>query len=65
MEIFIGKLLWQIYPLQGGDREIGDYAAAVARQRPANNNTGMVFFCAVRQAVNSNRGTVFYVRSMP
>jgi hypothetical protein len=29
-------------PLLGGDREIGDFTAAVARQRPANNR-GMVF----------------------
>jgi hypothetical protein len=30
--------------LIGGDREIGDCTADVAKQRPANNNGGMVFF---------------------
>jgi hypothetical protein len=29
--------------LLGGDREIGDCTEAVVRQRPRNNNEGMVF----------------------
>jgi hypothetical protein len=31
-------------PFLGGDREIDDCTAAVARQRPSKNNKGMVFF---------------------
>jgi hypothetical protein len=38
-------ILWHVDPLLGGDREIGDCIAAVARQRPSNNNNNreMVF----------------------
>jgi hypothetical protein len=30
--------MWHVDPLLGGDREIGDYTAAIARQWPVNNN---------------------------
>jgi hypothetical protein len=50
--------------LLGGDRDIGDCTAAVARQRSANN-TGMVFSAwSAKKQLNGNRGTVFYVRSV-
>jgi hypothetical protein len=42
-------MLWYIDPLLGNDREIGNYTTAVTRQLP----------------VNSNRGTLFSVRSVP
>jgi hypothetical protein len=42
MNVFICKL-WHVDPLLGGDREIGGYTAAVAEQRPADNNEGTVF----------------------
>jgi hypothetical protein len=39
---------------------------AVARQRPADNIRGMMFFAqSAKQQLNSNRGAVFPVRSMP
>jgi hypothetical protein len=36
-------ILGHVDTLLGGDREIGDCIAAVARQRPANNNREIVF----------------------
>jgi hypothetical protein len=39
----ITLILWHVDPLLGGDREVGDCTAAVARQRPANSNKGTVF----------------------
>jgi hypothetical protein len=41
------NILWHVDPLLGSDREIGHYTAAVARQRPVNNNRGMVFSATV------------------
>jgi hypothetical protein len=39
---------------------------AVARQRHENNNSGMVFSMRfAKQQLNSNRGTAFFVRSVP
>jgi hypothetical protein len=58
----IYKLLlwWHVYPLLGADREIRDCKAAVARQRPANNNRGMAFSAwSAKQQLKSNGGTVF------
>jgi hypothetical protein len=58
-------LLWRVDPFLGVNREIGDCTAAVARQRPANN-IGMVFFArSAKQQLNSNRGTICSVRSLP
>jgi hypothetical protein len=46
--------------LLGGDREISDCTAAVARQRPANKNRGMMFSVrSAKQQLNSNRGRCF------
>jgi hypothetical protein len=42
-------ILWHVDSLLGNDREISNYRIAVTRHRP----------------VNSNRGVVFSVRSMP
>jgi hypothetical protein len=42
-------ILWEVDPFLGNDRKINNYTTAVSRQRP----------------VNSNRGTVFSVWSMP
>jgi hypothetical protein len=42
-------LLWYVDPLLGNDRDLSSYTTAVTRQQP----------------VNSNRGTVFSVRSLP
>jgi hypothetical protein len=36
------EALWHLDPLLGGVREIGDCTAAIARQRPANKNRGML-----------------------
>jgi hypothetical protein len=48
------------------DCEIGDCTAAVARQRPANNNRAMVFSAqSAKQQLNSNRGTVFSLQYVP
>jgi hypothetical protein len=59
------KILWHVDLLLGGHREIGDGTAAIARQRPANNNRGMVFAArSSKQQWNSNRGTVFPVLSV-
>jgi hypothetical protein len=58
-------VLWHVDPLLGGDNEIGDSTAVVARQRPVNSNKGMVFSArSAMQQLNSNRGTVFSVRSV-
>jgi hypothetical protein len=43
---------------------MGDYIVAVARQRPANNNTTVFSAGSAKQQLNSNRGTVFSVRSV-
>jgi hypothetical protein len=43
------RILWNVYALLGIDRDLSNYTTAVTRQRP----------------VNSNRGTVFSVRSVP
>jgi hypothetical protein len=52
------RILWLVDPLLGGDREIGDSAAA------RKNSRGMVFSArSAKQQLNSNRGTVFSVRS--
>jgi hypothetical protein len=62
----IKMILWHIDPLLGGNREIGDFTAAVARQRPANNNRVIVFSVrSTKQQLNSNRGTMLSVLSMP
>jgi hypothetical protein len=54
--------LWHADPLLGGEREICDCTAAVARQQPANR--GMMFSArSTKQQLNSNRGKVFSVRS--
>jgi hypothetical protein len=36
-------MLWHVDPLLGGDLVLGNCTSAVARQRPVNNNRGMVF----------------------
>jgi hypothetical protein len=60
-ENFLFFLLRHVDPLQGGDREIDDSTAAVARQRPAKNR-GIVFSAwSAKQHLNSNRGTAFSV----
>jgi hypothetical protein len=41
--------MWHVVLLLGNDREISNYTTTITRQRP----------------VNSNRGTVFSVRSVP
>jgi hypothetical protein len=46
--------------------QIGDCTEAVDRHRPANNNRVMVFSAlSAKQQLNSNRGTVFCMRSVP
>jgi hypothetical protein len=51
--------------LLGGDLEIGDYTAAVARQSPENNNRRMIFSArSAKQQLNNKRGTVFTVLSV-
>jgi hypothetical protein len=51
--------------LLGADHEIGDCTAAVARQRPANNR-GMVFSVrSAEQQLNSSKGALSSVRSVP
>jgi hypothetical protein len=35
--------MWHVDPLLDSDSEMDEYTAAVARQRSANNNRGMVF----------------------
>jgi hypothetical protein len=58
--------LWHADPLLRCDREIGDCTATVVRQRPTNNNRGIVFFALfAKQQLNSNRGTVFPVLPVP
>jgi hypothetical protein len=37
------RSLWHVDPLLGNDREISKYTAAVTRKRPVNSNRGMVF----------------------
>jgi hypothetical protein len=59
------KIMCHVDPLLGGDREIGDYRGAVARQRLANNREMMFSALSVKQQLNSKRGTVFSVGSMP
>jgi hypothetical protein len=46
-------ILWHVDPLPGNDREISDYTTAPQT---------IIF---PRQQLNSNRGTVFSVRSVP
>jgi hypothetical protein len=58
-------ILWHVDPLLGGDREIGDCAAAVARQSPANNRGMVISAPFAKQQLNKNRGTVFSVWSVP
>jgi hypothetical protein len=41
--INVSSILWHVDPLLGGDGEIGDCTAAVARHRPASNNKGKMF----------------------
>jgi hypothetical protein len=56
---------WHVDLLLGGNHEIGDCTVAVARQRPANSNRGMVFSTwSTKQQLNGNRGTVFSVWSI-
>jgi hypothetical protein len=43
------KILWHVDPLLGNDNEINNYTIAVNKQQP----------------VNSNRGKLFSVRSVP
>jgi hypothetical protein len=51
--------------LLGGNCEIGDHTESVARQWSANNR-GMMFPArSAKQQLNSSRGTVFSVRSVP
>jgi hypothetical protein len=60
------NILWHVDQLLGGDREIGDFIAAVVRQAPANNYRGMVFSArSAKQQLKINRRTVFSVRSVP
>jgi hypothetical protein len=55
-------ILWHADPLLGGESEICDCIASVARQRPANR--WMMFSArSTKQQLNSNRGNVFSVRS--
>jgi hypothetical protein len=61
---WIPRVLWHADPLLDGDREIGHCTAAVARQRTTNNRL-MVFSARSAKQLNSNRGTVFSVRSVP
>jgi hypothetical protein len=50
----------------GKNLGIGDGTADVVRQRPANNNRGMVSSArSTKQQLNSNRRTVFPVRYVP
>jgi hypothetical protein len=51
-------------PLLSGDREIGDCTAVTARQRPASRGMAFLGGPSTKQ-LNSNRGTVFSVRSLP
>jgi hypothetical protein len=37
------NILWHVDPLLGNDREISNYTTAVTRQRPVNSNRGMMF----------------------
>jgi hypothetical protein len=58
-------LLWHIDQLLGNDRETNNDTTAVPRQWTVNNK-GMVFSAqSSKQQLNSNRGTVFSVRSVP
>jgi hypothetical protein len=36
-------ILWHVDTLLGNDRERSNYTTAVTRQRPVNSNRGMVF----------------------
>jgi hypothetical protein len=57
-------VLWHVDPLLGGEREIGDCTAAVARKRSANNNRGVVLSArSAKQQLNSNIVMVFSARS--
>jgi hypothetical protein len=54
--------VWLMDPLLGGDRPISDCTAVVVRQRPANNNRGIVFSAqSTKQHLNRNREMVFSV----
>jgi hypothetical protein len=57
-------ILWHAGPLLGGNLAIGVCTSVVARQRPANNNRGMVFIVlSAKQQYKSNIGAVFSLRS--
>jgi hypothetical protein len=59
-------ILWHLDVLLGSDCKIGDRAVAIVRQWPTNNNRGMVFSAwSTKQQLNSIRGPVFSVRSVP
>jgi hypothetical protein len=46
--------------LLGGYREIGNCTAAIAKERPANKNRGMVFSArSSEQQLKNDSGTVF------
>jgi hypothetical protein len=58
-------ILCHIDSSRGGDHIIGDCTAAVARQRSANNNRGMVISArSAKQRWNKNIVMVFPVRSV-
>jgi hypothetical protein len=59
-------LLWHVDTLLGGDREICDYTAAVARKRPANHREMIFSVRSARQQLNyNNEEKVFSTRSVP
>jgi hypothetical protein len=58
-------ILCCVDPLVGGDREIDDCTANVARHQPVNNR-GIVFSARfAKQQLNNNRGTMFSMQSVP
>jgi hypothetical protein len=60
------KIIWHIDPLLGGDREIGQYTAAVAMQRPENDNRRLVFSAlSAKQKLNKKERNGVFCRSVP
>jgi hypothetical protein len=58
-------ILWYADPLLGGDHEIGECTVATAKQQPTNN-TEMVFSArSPKQQLNSNKGSVLPMQSVP
>jgi hypothetical protein len=59
------KIICHVDQLLRGDWEIDNYTAAVVRQRPTRNREIVYSALSAKQKLNSKRGTVLYVRSVP